>query len=300
MNDIRCGSWHEKQADGLSSACNVKPVGLSNPGTFRNIQCGGGEPGMTIPAKDTAPPALSAALGPTPVWRIALWLGLAIVVVLAVFNRFPILDIAVTRLFHDASLCINGTQFCREFAARSSPFLVGLRTIGHYLPGVVLGAIILWSLIRVWHGAKWRDSISRRVQVLVATMLCGPVLLVNLILKEHVGRPRPFSVREFGGDLPFVVAGNPFGACTVNCSFVSGEAAGAGLLLCCLIILPPHWRKTALLFTLPLTIAIALFRIPMGAHFLSDVIIGYMSTLLVFALIASGEEFLYRRHAHRS
>ena len=52
-------------------------------------------------------------------------------------------------------------------------------------------------------------------------------LLVNALLKDHWGRARPNETTLFGGDGafsgPFVIAGQ----CARNCSFVSGEGAGA-------------------------------------------------------------------------
>ena len=40
--------------------------------------------------------------------------------------------------------------------------------------------------------------------VLIFTMVVGPGLIVNLVLKDHTGRPRPREITEFGGTEKFV------------------------------------------------------------------------------------------------
>ncbi|MEI9804295.1 MAG: hypothetical protein WDN48_07260 [Pseudolabrys sp.] len=58
-------------------------------------------------------------------------------------------------------------------------------------------------------------------------MALGPGLAVNVLLKDHWGRPRPIDVTQFGGMDKFVPWWDPRGACPNNCSFVSGDVAGA-------------------------------------------------------------------------
>ena len=72
----------------------------------------------------------------------------------------------------------------------------------------------------------------------------GPGLLVNAVLKEHWGRPRPVAVTEFGGELAFVPWWDDRGGCRSNCSFVSGEGAAASTLAAAALA-PPAWRPLA-------------------------------------------------------
>ena len=77
----------------------------------------------------------------------------------------------------------------------------------------------------------WRlPSIApRKAIALTLSLVLGPGILVNGILKPYGGRPRPIEVTEFGGPLQFVDWWNPTGACEGNCSFMSGEATDGGL-----------------------------------------------------------------------
>ena len=59
---------------------------------------------------------------------------------------------------------------------------------------------------------------------LIATMIIGPGLIVNLGLKDHWHRPRPIQTQDFNGPDPFVPWYDDKGGCKKNCSFVSGEA----------------------------------------------------------------------------
>ena len=68
---------------------------------------------------------------------------------------------------------------------------------------------------------------GRAILFLMATLALGPGLLVNVLLKDHWGRPRPVDVTQFGGDQHFVAWWDPRGECPNNCSFVSGDVAAA-------------------------------------------------------------------------
>nr|WP_272210984.1 phosphatase PAP2 family protein [Marinicella sp. W31]MDC2876893.1 phosphatase PAP2 family protein [Marinicella sp. W31] len=124
---------------------------------------------------------------------------------------------------------------------------------------------------------------TKRLIAGLVSLILGPGILVNSILKEVSHRPRPRNTDLFGGDLGFVPAGDFSGACGANCSFVSGEAAGAGWLFCYAVFLVPDRFK--LLFSPPL-IALAIIspvmRVAYGGHYLSDVILAWLGSLIVF------------------
>ena len=66
---------------------------------------------------------------------------------------------------------------------------------------------------------------GRAAVLLAFTMAVGPGLLVNGILKQEWGRPRPVHVDTFGGRDAFKSWYETDGTCPGNCSFVSGEGA---------------------------------------------------------------------------
>lgn len=108
-------------------------------------------------------------------------------------------------------------------------------------------------------------------------------MLVNFILKSHWGRPRPLETIDFGGALHFVQAGSMAGECASNCSFVSGEAAGAGWLLCLLFLVPRPLRLVLFGPLAAISLLAPALRLAFGAHYLSDVILGWLSSFVVFA-----------------
>lgn len=116
-------------------------------------------------------------------------------------------------------------------------------------------------------------------------VLCS-VLIVNVWLKSFSGRPRPVRTDLFGGDMPFVPAGEFTDHCISNCSFVSGESSGAFWLICLAALLPRRWRPAALAVTGAVAVWVAGLRVAFGAHYLSDVAIAGLLSLATFSLLA--------------
>jgi membrane-associated phospholipid phosphatase len=112
-------------------------------------------------------------------------------------------------------------------------------------------------------------------------LLLGPGLLVNGILKEHWGRPRPVDVTQFGGTKVYVDWWNPTGACEHNCSFVSGEAATAAWMFGPAMLVPAPWRVAALAAAAMFTATMSALRMSVGAHFFTDALFGALSTMLI-------------------
>jgi membrane-associated phospholipid phosphatase len=124
--------------------------------------------------------------------------------------------------------------------------------------------------------------ISGRATVfLIATMVLAPGLLVNVLLKDHWGRPRPIDVTQFGGNQNFVAWWDPRGNCSSNCSFVSGDVAGAVWTIAPAALAPPHWRALAYAAALALGVGMGTIRVMAGAHFPSDVIFAGIFTYLI-------------------
>jgi membrane-associated phospholipid phosphatase len=208
-------------------------------------------------------------------------------VLLLFFNRFPEIDLSVARSVFTNAPCPSSDpagKICGMFAYGRNSLFFFLRAITLTLPYIAI--IVLLALpILSWKrfGPLWRTpKVDRYIAALLSLALgCG--LLVNLILKGFSGRPRPRGTNLFGGTLDFVQAGSFAGKCLRNCSFISGEAASAGWLLCLILLLPPRWR-------LPLGVPLAItsilmptMRVLTGAHYLSDAVLGWLSSLVIFA-----------------
>ena len=191
----------------------------------------------------------------------------------AVFLAFPGIDIWFSNLFY-----ANG------FLAGRLQAFVGLRDFWRNMTAAIATVLVVVLVIKlVW---PYRRSLlaPRDILFILSTLVVGPGIITNLIFKDHWGRPRPYMVENYGGDLPFVGAWKITHYCGHNCSFVSGEAASSMWLVTLAVLLPPRWRPTGIRVLLAFGAAFSLNRILFGAHFLSDVMLGWWITLLVIAI----------------
>ncbi len=203
-----------------------------------------------------------------PVWSLLV----ATAAVSVLFLVFPQLDLAVSGLFY-----VPG----QGFVGADMGILQTIRDIGKDALRIT-GAVILVSLIVPLLIGRVRYLLPLRAALFLFTSLVlGPGLLVNGILKELWGRARPRSITEFGGDFSFSRAWEIVNQCESNCSFVSGEGSSAIWFLALAMIVPLRWRLTAALAALVFAAVMSLNRIVFGGHFLSDVLIAWTVTLAV-------------------
>jgi lipid A 4'-phosphatase len=201
----------------------------------------------------------------------------------AIFTIDPAIDLRVA-----SSLAAVAA---RDEASPFFQFLLFVREAGPYVVAAAVAPAVLALLMRVLRLRRRAPMSQRAALFVILSLLLGPGLLVNGILKEHWGRPRPGSVTEFGGDLVFKPWWDPRGGCNSNCSFVSGETSSATWLAAPAILVPAPWRYLALSGAALYTVLIALARLLAGGHFLSDVIFaGIFTGLVIWAV----HGFLYR------
>ncbi len=206
----------------------------------------------------------------------------AFILLAAAFVAMPGLDLAASRLFfQDGKWLLE-----RDSAWLALPYR-GLPRLGQ---GVVLTLAILWLLSFV---GRFTGLRARRAGVgfLLAAALAGPVLVVDLGLKDHSGRARPINVGEFGGSARFTPAFVPANQCRKNCAFVSGHVATASFLMAFGWLAAPAVRRRWLLAGLGAGAVLALARMAPGGHFLSDAVFAW------FAVYGSlwGTEWFFRR-----
>ena len=196
-----------------------------------------------------------------------------------VFTLAPSIDLAVSRAFFD------GTGF---WAANSTP----LNQFRDILYGMIF-AMLLIALISLGFGAIGHPiwAVPTKVWGFISAMiLLGPGLVVNTMLKGNWGRARPDVITDFGGTLNFTPALIPSDQCPSNCSFVSGEGAGATALFIAILVLLPYavparWHRPVLAAAgLICTAGIAL-RVIMGRHFLSDAVFAVLFTSLIALIL---------------
>jgi membrane-associated phospholipid phosphatase len=206
---------------------------------------------------------------------------------LLVFNRFPQIDLFVAQsVFNDAP-CPSSHPVgavCGMFAYDRNALFAFMRAVTLVLPYIAI--IVLLALpILSWkqRGPLWRTPKVDQCIAALASVALGCGLLVNLILKNLSGRPRPRGTDLFGGTMSFVQAGSFAGKCLRNCSFISGEASSAGWLLCLIPLLPPRWRLPMGVPLAVVSILMPAMRVLTGAHYLSDAVLGWLSSLVIFA-----------------
>jgi membrane-associated PAP2 superfamily phosphatase len=209
--------------------------------------------------------------------RTGLLIALAIAIVTGLlFGFYPGLDIAVAGYFH--AFEDNNHNM---FALRLYAPLMRMRDAGLWIGTALVAPAVGALIIKLLLPRRKMLMSGRAVMFLIATMALAPGLLVNAVLKDHWGRPRPIDVTQFGGNQNFVAWWDPRGDCPSNCAFVSGDVAGAAWTIAPAALAPPPWRALAYAAALTLSAGMAAIRVMAGAHFPSDVIFAGVFTFLI-------------------
>lgn len=120
---------------------------------------------------------------------------------------------------------------------------------------------------------------GRKVLYLFLVLILGAGLVVNVVLKDNFGRARPRNIEEFGGSRQFTPAFVVTSGCDSNCSFSSGDAAGAFFSMALALALS---RKRAIaIAAVGFGVLVSFSRIASGAHFFSDAVVSFFVMLIV-------------------
>lgn len=209
--------------------------------------------------------------------------------VLAVYAKFPALDLIVSSRYFDAS---------RGFVHAQDPLVLLLYD---WTPPIGRGLALLAALHALFApllakalDASGRPEAARRCQgpwrhvstVFLCAALLGPGLIIEGVFKNTLGRPRPVQVEAFGGAQPFqgpfAVGDNP----EAHRSFCSSHAAAGFALMGLGLTCGPAWRRRWFLIGLVSGAVIGAGRIMQGGHFLSDVIFAFYAVWLSCELVA--------------
>ena len=223
--------------------------------------------------------------------RITIWVTLATLALVILFATFPSIDLRFSALFFSP---VEQPWSGRE------PFPEWLRDT--LREGTELATLLAFTILV----GNLRLGTLQRTGWRVWAFLCGPVilcagLLVNGVLKATIGRARPFSVTEFGGQQLFAPPFQYSAQCYSNCSFSSGETAliASFFLPLCVLVWPRLRRRGRLAMgsiAAGMIVLMSGLRIAAGGHFLSDVVMSILFSALTTL-------FLYRalvigRHRH--
>lgn len=201
---------------------------------------------------------------------------IALVVILSIVISWTDADLKIAELFY-----ISGKGWYR---GQEIPWFF----LYHYgnIPGITL-AVSGFSVFILSFFRKDLLPYKKIGLFLVLFMVLGPGLVVNVVFKDHWGRPRPDDIINFGGTKTFHQAWE-IGEPGQGGSFPSGHASVGFFMMAPFFILKNSHRKMAYGF-LGLGIAFGFFmgaaRIVQGGHFLSDVVwSGLMTYLTGFTL----------------
>ena len=131
------------------------------------------------------------------------------------FLQFPGIDLSVSRAFFDNGFYLAGhwkswpQDSVRIFLCLSVLSVAGLYIYNKYSKRNLCGID------------------GKKVIYLLLVLVVGAGLIVNEIFKEDFGRARPRDIVEFGGSKIFTPAFVVSHECDTNCSFSSGDGAGA-------------------------------------------------------------------------
>lgn len=180
----------------------------------------------------------------------------------------PGIDIHVSKIFFDGSFHLNGhwSQKALQAALTSCLCLSLLFVVGIYA-------------CSKWSGRNLCGIDGKKVAYLFLVLILGAGLIVNVILKDNFGRARPRDVAEFGGAKVFTPAFVVSQECQRNCSFSSGE--GAGAFFCLALAMAFSRKRTVHVASVGVGIVVSLFRIASGAHFFSDTVVSFFVMLIV-------------------
>lgn len=139
----------------------------------------------------------------------------------------------------------------------------------------------------------WKKKLKAKQKIflfLIVTMIIGPGLLVNVLIKDNsIGRARPVQIEEFGGQNTFTPVFVYSGQCQKNCSFVSGHSSiGFYAIVLGWIFRNRRWFWAG--FSLGAIISIS--RIMEGAHFLSDTVFAFWA--IYFTTLCLAKIFGYK------
>jgi lipid A 4'-phosphatase len=201
---------------------------------------------------------------------------------IAFFLYWPQFDLYFSQNFYDSGN--NGFFLSDNILVKSI----------HSLTNIVGATVILTLIIMITGSWLIKNDFLGKYRKTMIYLLCacilGPGLMVNLVLKDNWGRPRPRQTIEFGAHRNYEPPFSPSFKCRKCYSFVSGHAS-VGFYFFSFALLSRKRRWLLLPAIAGITIGIT--RIAQGAHFFSDVLFSgwvvWFCSLLLYHLFFKPE-----------
>ncbi len=209
------------------------------------------------------------------------WFLLCFVACGVFFKAFPQIDIFISNLFYDE---------VKGFYLNDTPAAMTVYNAVNYITIVIITIYAVILIADIIFKKTFFNIKKKAIIFLLITLILGPGIIVNAILKENVGRPRPEAVIEFGGTDTFVAPFTFSNACESNCSFVSGHAALGFYFMSIGFLFTGLLRKKLISMGFLIGVIVAFTRIVQGRHFFTDTLFSFF---FVFVSIALTYEIMY-------
>jgi lipid A 4'-phosphatase len=180
---------------------------------------------------------------------------------------FPALDLRISGLFYDGHSFLQN-QWWQNLLKDGLGYFLGLSFVAVF---------VVYVRNRLLKRAQCRVN-GRCVAYLLLVGIVGAGLIVNVAFKNNVGRARPRDVVEFGGDKQFTPAFVLSNQCRTNCSFSSGDSAGAFIAIALAMALTR--RRRYLAAAVAFGVIVSFSRVSSGAHFFSDTVVSFFVMLI--------------------
>ncbi len=149
-------------------------------------------------------------------------------------------------------------------------------------PFTVVAGLAALIVYIAGHFHHYTRRFRRKALYILLVIALGPGVVVNLVFKDHWGRPRPLHTEQFGGEYAYVPPlklGH-----TPDKSFVCGHCS-AGYAFFALYFLSQNHKAIYFILTLALAWTMGFVRMTSGSHFVSDILwSGYLVFLVAYAL----------------
>jgi lipid A 4'-phosphatase len=165
------------------------------------------------------------------------------------------------------------------------------------IPGILMAVAALALYIAARRGTI-RAEYSRPCLVVILTVILGPGLAINGILKSYWGRPRPADVVSLGGNWEFRKVGQ-IGTPGRGKSFSCGHCSMAFATASVAAFYPMHpvVGAAALMGGIAFGVVTGVARMAQGGHFATDVL---WSGVVILSLIAALYYLVFRIPEHEA
>jgi len=193
------------------------------------------------------------------------------------FLAYPQFDLQLSHSLYDTS-----TQ---TFPAEKWPWVKWLYQVTPEINKWVSVAAVLFLVLSLFHPLTGKIHWRRRCIAWLFMVTVGIGFVVDWVLKDHVGRPRPYQTINFNGTESFVPVLHYQPLCKENCSFVSGHAAGGFVWIAWGMWSRRQLRRRWIWGGLAAGSFIGFARIIQGGHYLSDVVFSGWFIWLIYLLV---------------